>query len=178
MTVRTPVCDLLGIEHPIVGFSPSEHVAAAISRAGGLGVLGCVRFNDADELDEVLVPGRDHGAQVDGRALGGHLGGHHDVDAVRPAAGVLVHPVQGLVKLRRVVEADTAEHSQATRPADRGGDVLGRAEADDGMLEAKQVAQGRSHGQPPYELAAWPASVFRGRSRSGGWPTAYWRAQP
>src|SRR6185437_9879911 len=54
MTVRTPVCDLLGIEHPIVGFSPSEHVAAAISRAGGMGVLGCVRFNDPAELDAVL----------------------------------------------------------------------------------------------------------------------------
>src|SRR5699024_9706194 len=26
----------------------------AISKAGGLGVLGCVRFNDADELDRVL----------------------------------------------------------------------------------------------------------------------------
>ena len=32
MTARTPLCDLLGIEHPIVGFTPSEHVAAAVSR--------------------------------------------------------------------------------------------------------------------------------------------------
>jgi NAD(P)H-dependent flavin oxidoreductase YrpB (nitropropane dioxygenase family) len=55
MTVRTPLCDLLGIEHPIVGFTPSEHVAAAVSRAGGLGVLGCVRFNDPAELDAVLT---------------------------------------------------------------------------------------------------------------------------
>jgi len=54
MTLRTPLCDLLGIEHPIVGFTPSEHVAAAVSRAGGLGVLGCVRFNDPAELDTVL----------------------------------------------------------------------------------------------------------------------------
>ena len=52
--MRTPLCHVLGIEHPIVGFTPSEHVAAAISRAGGLGVLGCVRFNDPDELDAVL----------------------------------------------------------------------------------------------------------------------------
>ncbi|HVV18265.1 MAG TPA: nitronate monooxygenase family protein [Pseudonocardiaceae bacterium] len=52
--MRTVVCDLLGIEHPIVGFTPSEHVAAAISRAGGLGVLGCVRFNDPAELAGVL----------------------------------------------------------------------------------------------------------------------------
>jgi NAD(P)H-dependent flavin oxidoreductase YrpB (nitropropane dioxygenase family) len=55
VTVRTPLCDLLGIEHPIVGFTPSEHVAAAVSRAGGLGVLGCVRFNDPAELDTVLT---------------------------------------------------------------------------------------------------------------------------
>jgi len=40
MPLRTPLCDRLGIEYPIVGFTPSEHVAAAISRAGGLGVLG------------------------------------------------------------------------------------------------------------------------------------------
>ncbi len=55
MSVRTALCDLLGVEHPIVGFSPSEHVAAAISRAGGLGVLGCVRFNDPADLETVLT---------------------------------------------------------------------------------------------------------------------------
>jgi NAD(P)H-dependent flavin oxidoreductase YrpB (nitropropane dioxygenase family) len=48
------LCDTLGIEHPIFGFTPSEHVAAAISRAGGLGVLGCVRFNDAADLAKTL----------------------------------------------------------------------------------------------------------------------------
>jgi NAD(P)H-dependent flavin oxidoreductase YrpB (nitropropane dioxygenase family) len=52
--VRTPICDQLGIARPIFAFTPSEHVAAAVSRAGGLGVLGCVRFNDADELDAAL----------------------------------------------------------------------------------------------------------------------------
>ena len=69
-TIRTPLCDVLGIEHPIVGFTPSEHVAAAISRAGGLGVLGCVRFNDPGELDTVLqwmdknTGGRPYGVDV------------------------------------------------------------------------------------------------------------------
>jgi len=52
--MRTSLCEQLGIEYPIVGFTPSEHVAAAISRAGGLGVLGCVRFNDPAELSDVL----------------------------------------------------------------------------------------------------------------------------
>ena len=53
--MRTPVCDQLGIDYPIFGFTPSEHVAAAITRAGGMGVLGCVRFNDGAELDDVLT---------------------------------------------------------------------------------------------------------------------------
>jgi NAD(P)H-dependent flavin oxidoreductase YrpB (nitropropane dioxygenase family) len=74
LIVRTPICDLLGIEHPIIGFTPSEHVAAAISRAGGLGVLGCVRFNDPAELDAALDW---MDANTDGRPYG--------VDVVMPA---------------------------------------------------------------------------------------------
>ncbi len=72
--MRTSLCDLLGIEHPIVGFTPSEHVAAAISRAGGLGVLGCVRFNEPGELDAAL---KWMDASTDGRPYG--------VDVVMPA---------------------------------------------------------------------------------------------
>ncbi|MEV0947639.1 nitronate monooxygenase family protein [Rhodococcus sp. NPDC049939] len=53
--MHTSLSEKFGIEYPIFGFTPSEHVAAAISRAGGLGVLGCVRFNDPGELEEVLT---------------------------------------------------------------------------------------------------------------------------
>jgi NAD(P)H-dependent flavin oxidoreductase YrpB (nitropropane dioxygenase family) len=52
--VKTELCERFGIEYPIFVFTPSEKVAAAVSRAGGLGVLGCVRFNDADDLENVL----------------------------------------------------------------------------------------------------------------------------
>lgn len=52
--MRTPLCEEFGIDYPIFAFTPSEHVAAAVSRAGGLGVLGCVRFNDTDELERTL----------------------------------------------------------------------------------------------------------------------------
>src|SRR6266508_2901973 len=38
----TPVCDLLGIDFPILAFSHCRDVVAAVSRAGGLGVLGAV----------------------------------------------------------------------------------------------------------------------------------------
>ncbi len=53
--MRTNLCDEFGIDYPIFAFTPSEHVAAAVSRAGGLGVLGCVRFNDPAELEKTLV---------------------------------------------------------------------------------------------------------------------------
>ena len=52
--MRTELCDRFGIQYPIFVFTPSEKVAAAVSKAGGLGVLGCVRFNDPDELETVL----------------------------------------------------------------------------------------------------------------------------
>ncbi len=43
--IRTPVCDLLGIEHPIalggMGSASSPALVAAVSRAGGLGAHGC-----------------------------------------------------------------------------------------------------------------------------------------
>ena len=53
--MRTELCDRFGIEYPIFAFTPSEHVAAAVSRAGGLGVLGAVRFNDPEELEQTLT---------------------------------------------------------------------------------------------------------------------------
>ncbi|HSS25231.1 MAG TPA: nitronate monooxygenase [Mycobacterium sp.] len=52
--MHTELCDRFGIDYPIFAFTPSEKVAAAASRAGGLGVLGCVRFNEADDLEAVL----------------------------------------------------------------------------------------------------------------------------
>jgi NAD(P)H-dependent flavin oxidoreductase YrpB (nitropropane dioxygenase family) len=89
--MKTMLCSLLGIEHPIVGFSPSEHVAAAISRAGGLGVLGCVRFNDAEELDSVLTwmdantGGRPYGVDVVMPAKVPTEGGQIDLSGQVPA---------------------------------------------------------------------------------------------
>jgi NAD(P)H-dependent flavin oxidoreductase YrpB (nitropropane dioxygenase family) len=52
--MRTELCDRFGIRYPIFVFTPSEKVAAAVTRAGGMGVLGCVRFNNPDDLESVL----------------------------------------------------------------------------------------------------------------------------
>ena len=54
MTITTQLTEAFGIDYPIFAFTPSKAVAAAVSRAGGLGVLGAVRYNDPAELDRVL----------------------------------------------------------------------------------------------------------------------------
>ena len=52
MTTRTPVCELLGIDHPIVEapLSADPHLPAAVSNAGGLGTLGLGWADDAGEV--------------------------------------------------------------------------------------------------------------------------------
>lgn len=97
---RTALCALLDIEHPIVGFTPSEHVAAAISRAGGLGVLGCVRFNDPVELDATLSWLDEN---TDGRPYG--------VDIVMPTHS----PAEGTsVDLDRLIPAEHRDFVEST----------------------------------------------------------------
>lgn len=56
--LQTPVCDLLGIQIPILQAGMSTYttpeLVAAVSNAGGLGIIGGL-FRDADELrDEIL----------------------------------------------------------------------------------------------------------------------------
>lgn len=72
--MRTELCDRFDIEYPIFVFTPSEKVAAAVTRAGGMGVLGCVRFNQPEELEAVL---NWMDANTDGKPYG--------VDVVMPA---------------------------------------------------------------------------------------------
>jgi len=92
--VHTRVCDQFGIEFPIFAFSHCRDVVAAVSRAGGVGVLGAVGFSP-EQLEIELDWIDDH---VDGRPYG--------VDVIMPAkaieaaaAGVddLVEQLQGML---------------------------------------------------------------------------------
>jgi NAD(P)H-dependent flavin oxidoreductase YrpB (nitropropane dioxygenase family) len=64
--MRSQVCDLLGIEYPILAFCHCRDVVAAVSKAGGMGVLGAVTHT-RDEL-EVALDWID--AEVDGAPYG------------------------------------------------------------------------------------------------------------
>lgn len=74
--MRNELCQRLGIEFPIFAFSHCRDVVAAVSRAGGLGVLGAVAFSP-EELELELKWIDEH---VDGKPYG--------VDTVIPAAYV------------------------------------------------------------------------------------------
>jgi NAD(P)H-dependent flavin oxidoreductase YrpB (nitropropane dioxygenase family) len=67
--MRTRVSDLFGIELPVFAFSHCRDVVAAVSRAGGLGVLGALAFSNEQlevELDwiDAHVDGRPYGVDV------------------------------------------------------------------------------------------------------------------
>ncbi|MHB8505456.1 MAG: nitronate monooxygenase [Acidimicrobiales bacterium] len=67
--MRTAVTDLLGIDFPLLAFSHCRDVVAAVTNAGGFGVLGAAAFTPA-QLDDELgwidghVDGRPYGADV------------------------------------------------------------------------------------------------------------------
>ncbi|MBW2420806.1 MAG: nitronate monooxygenase [Deltaproteobacteria bacterium] len=74
--MRTAVCESLGLDYPIFAFSHCRDVVAAVSRAGGMGVLGALIFTP-DELERELTW---IDKNVDGKPYG--------VDVVIPAAYV------------------------------------------------------------------------------------------
>jgi len=51
--MRTEICDLFGIDVPIFAFTHCRDVVAAVSKAGGLGVLGAVGFSP-EKLEQEL----------------------------------------------------------------------------------------------------------------------------
>ncbi|MFI6873817.1 NAD(P)H-dependent flavin oxidoreductase [Streptomyces sp. NPDC050400] len=75
--MQTELSKKLGIEHAVFGFTPFPAVAAAISRAGGFGVLGAVRYTAPDELKRDLDWLQAH---ADGKPYG--------LDVVMPAKKV------------------------------------------------------------------------------------------
>lgn len=52
--MRSPICDKLGIEFPLLAFSHCRDVVAAVSKAGGMGVFGAVSL-PPEQLEEELA---------------------------------------------------------------------------------------------------------------------------
>jgi NAD(P)H-dependent flavin oxidoreductase YrpB (nitropropane dioxygenase family) len=67
--MKSPICDMLGIEFPLFAFSHCRDVVAAVSRAGGFGVLGATSHSP-DAVEQELkwiddnVDGKPYGIDV------------------------------------------------------------------------------------------------------------------
>jgi len=119
--VRTRVTELFGIEYPIFAFSHCRDVVAAVSRAGGMGVLGALNFTP-EELELEL------------KWIDEHVGGKpYGVDVVMPAkyegadagdAQELVTKLQAMIpeRHRQFVEDLLAKHG--VEPSAEGADKI------------------------------------------------------
>ncbi|MER6628910.1 nitronate monooxygenase family protein [Streptomyces sp. NPDC000987] len=102
--MQTELSNRLGVEHAVFGFTPFPAVAAAISRAGGFGVLGAVRYTAPDDLKRDLD------------WIEAHVGGRpYGLDVVMPAKkveGVTEADVEAMIpdRHRRFVEDTLAEY--------------------------------------------------------------------
>lgn len=67
--MKTPICEMLGIDLPLLAFSHCRDVVAAVTNAGGFGVLGA-SLHTPEELERELawideqVDGRPYGADI------------------------------------------------------------------------------------------------------------------
>ncbi|MGI5486171.1 NAD(P)H-dependent flavin oxidoreductase [Microtetraspora malaysiensis] len=123
--MRTRVTDMFGIEFPIFAFSHCRDVVAAVSRAGGMGVLGALYYTP-EELELEL------------KWIDEHVGGRpYGVDVVMPASyegadlGVdspadLLARLQGMIPAghRQFVEDLLARHNVPPLTGDDPGKVL------------------------------------------------------
>jgi NAD(P)H-dependent flavin oxidoreductase YrpB (nitropropane dioxygenase family) len=128
--MRTEICEKLGIEFPIFAFSHCRDVVAAVSKAGGLGVLGAVGFSPED-------------LEVELAWLDEHVGDRpYGVDIVIPSK----YEGMGIEDMTPdELEAEMAKHiPQGHR--DFGAKVL----ADHGVPE---LPEGEKH----HELLGWTA---------------------
>jgi nitronate monooxygenase len=124
MSTHTPVCELLGIDHPIVEapLSADPHLPAAVSNAGGLGSLGLSWSDDAGEVVRAtaaltdrpiggnFVLNADQHRRVDqalsaGLRIVSFIFGDPQsyVDSVHDAGGLVMHTVGSAEEARRAV---------------------------------------------------------------------------
>ncbi|MFI9650702.1 nitronate monooxygenase [Streptomyces sp. NPDC052040] len=153
--MQTELSERLGLEHALFGFTPFPAVAAALSRAGGLGVLGAVRYTDPVELDRDLDWIEAH---TDGRPYG--------LDVVLPARraeGVTEDDVEAMIPeghRRFVADLLAAHHVPPLAAGDASGwritgwlDQVARTQLDVALDHRIALLAG-ALGPPPPDVVA------------------------
>lgn len=124
--MRTAICDALGIEFPILAFTHCRDVAAAVSKAGGLGVLGIAGATAKSidvELDwiESEIGNKPYGVDVLIAAKGADIEPGKSLEDLLPQE----HRdfVDRLLEKYRVPPLPAAGVDSRARSAHRGGDM-------------------------------------------------------
>ncbi len=106
--MRTPLCDQFGIEFPIFAFTHCRDVVAAVSRAGGFGVLGAVGFSpeqlaiELDWIDE-HVGDKPYGVDI---VIPGKYEGMGEIDPAKLAEQLREMVPQGHIDFAKKILAD------------------------------------------------------------------------
>lgn len=149
--MRTDVCDLLGIEFPIFAFSHCRDVVAAVSKAGGMGVLGAVAYSPShleialSWLDE-HVGDRPYGVDViiPAKYVGDEAGGltaRQAVDLIPPEHRHFVDDILERYSVAPLEVAEVAREVAGTLDFNEDGNASGErfmpfsSESTQGLLD-------------------------------------------
>ena len=161
--MRTPICDRLGIEFPIFAFSHCRDVVAAVTNAGGFGVLGALSFEPerlAVELDWIddHVGGRPYGVDFAMPAV--YVGKGGGAEATPEALGAMIPDEH-----RAFVSQLLDRAGIPPRPAELGAGVMKAAGLNVDAEGPSQVELCLSHpnvrmivnalGPPPQYVVDW-----------------------
>ena len=157
--MKTPVTDMFGIEFPIFAFSHCRDVVAAVSKAGGLGVLGAVAHSDESlEVDlawiEDEVGDRPYGVDiiVPARYAGDESGGFQAADIANLIPGTHREFLDEILERYEVPPNPEDSKGWAHRPGDAPFS-LNRAERPlEVALAHRPALIANALGSPPPEM--------------------------
>lgn len=146
--LRTPLCDLLGIQYPVLqsGMAPigGPELAAAVSAAGGLGIIGAAHLN----ADEVRRRIREVRRRTD-RPFGVNLLLHEQMWPPAPATSFPAHFAQAVHAVLNRFRARLGLPVRQDAPPTRPDHVPAAIEV---ILEERVPVFSIGLGNPPREL--------------------------
>jgi len=156
--MQTPITEMFGIEFPILAFTHCRDVVAAVSKAGGLGVLGAVGHSDSGlETDlawiEAEIGDRPYGVDliVPARYAGSDEGGLDVADLVAAIPGAHQEFLDELMERYQVPE-DPDAAGWAIRPGEAPFSANRASQQLDIALAHRPSLVANALGPPPSEM--------------------------
>ena len=157
--MQTPITEMFDIEFPIVAFTHCRDVVVAVSKAGGLGVLGAVAHSDAQlETDlawiEDEIGDRPYGVDliVPARYAGSEEGGLQVADLLATIPGAHREFLDELLERYDVPENPDAAGGWAERPGDAPFSANRAIQQLDIALAHRPSLVANALGPPPREM--------------------------